>query len=78
MAAGIFKQAIDAMIGDLNFAIAYLDNIGIKRKTRKQHSEHIDNVFKTFGDFGIKLSEEKCDVFTKKNKSLRSYNRGKW
>lgn len=63
---GIFQQAVDVMLGDLNFAIAYLDDIQIKSETHKQHIEHIHEVFKKISDFGFKSSEKKCDLFTKK------------
>ena len=34
------------MLADLDFAIAYLDNILIKNKDREDHEKHVIDVFK--------------------------------
>ena len=44
-AQGIFPQAMDVMIGDMNFAIAYLDDILSKSETPKQRTKYIHEVF---------------------------------
>ena len=62
---GIFPQAMDVMLGDLNFSITYLDNILIKSGTCEQQIEHISKVFKKICDFGFKLSEGKCNLIMK-------------
>ena len=54
---------MDVMLGDLNFAIVYLDDILIKSETREQHIGHIHKMFKKISDLSFKLSEEKCTLF---------------
>ena len=50
------------MLNELDFAIVYLDDILIKRKTREERARHVKEVFKKI-EFGFKLSIEKYDFF---------------
>ena len=45
VAPGIFQQLVDNMLSDLDFAIAYLDDILIKNESREEHTEHVKKVF---------------------------------
>ena len=45
VAPGIFQQAMDMMLRDLHFSIAYLDDILTKCETRKQHLKFIHEMF---------------------------------
>ena len=41
VAPGTFQQIMDAMLGDLDFAVAYLDDILIKSRNHEEHMEHV-------------------------------------
>ena len=43
----IFQQIMDTSLKDVDFAIAYLDDILIKSKSREQHAEHVKEVFES-------------------------------
>lgn len=58
MSPNIFQKVMDTMLAGLDFAVAYLDDVLIKRETRWQHSEHTQEVFQTIEDYRFKLSEE--------------------
>ena len=70
VAPGIFQQTMDTMLSDLDFAIAYLDDILIKSESREEHAEHVKTVFKKIKEYGFKLSIEKCEFFLTKIKYL--------
>ena len=42
---GMFQQMMDAMLGDLDFPVAYLDDILIKSRNREEHAKHVKLVF---------------------------------
>ncbi|XP_014783246.1 uncharacterized protein K02A2.6-like [Octopus bimaculoides] len=63
VAPAIFQQVMDTMLADCEFAVPYLDDILIKSESRDQHSEHIEEVFKRIGDYGFKVTEDKCECF---------------
>ena len=46
VAPAIFQQIMDTMLGGLDFAIAYLDDIIIAGRNMEQHKDHIYQVFK--------------------------------
>ena len=46
VAPNIFQKIMDAMLPDLVFATAYLDDILIKSKKREDHAKHVIEVFK--------------------------------
>ena len=58
------------MLADLDFAIAYLDDILVKSKNVQEHKEHIRAVFQRIEEFGFKLSAAKCEFFLKQIKYL--------
>ena len=41
----LFQQVMDTMLTGLDVAIAYLDDILIKRENNNQHFEHMKEVF---------------------------------
>ena len=63
VAPAIFQQVMDAMLGDLDFATAYLDDILIPRKSVTEHRKHIMCVFDKLQEYGFKVKEAKCDFF---------------
>ena len=54
---------MDAILARLDFSVAYLDDILIRSKNRKEHTEHIEKVFERLEDFGFKVSDTKCEFF---------------
>lgn len=64
------------MLAGLDFTVALvkwklLDDALVKNETRRQHSEHIQRVFKSTQDYGLKLNEEKCYFFSSNIKFFR-------
>ena len=43
---GIFQQIMDASLGDLDFAQAYLDDILIKSRNHEEHAKHVKLVLR--------------------------------
>ena len=63
VAPNIFKQMMAALLAGFDFSVAYLDNILIRSKNRKEHAEHIKQVFKRIRGFGFKVNDTKCEFF---------------
>ena len=59
----IFQQVMDTMLGELDFSIAYLDDILINSKSMEEHMGHVHKVFSQIQDYGFKIKESKCDFF---------------
>ena len=60
----IFQQVMDEMLGDLDFATAYLDDILIPSKSVTEHRKHIMCVFERLQEYTVsKLKKAKCDFF---------------
>lgn len=58
VAPAIFQQVMDAMLGDLDYATAYLDDILVTSKTSAEHRNHIINVFKKLQEYGLKVKKQ--------------------
>ena len=63
VAPAIFQQVMDAMLGDLDFATAHLDDILITSKSVTEHRKHIMCLFNKLQGYGFKVKEAKCDFF---------------
>ena len=61
---------MDTMLGDLDDAPAYLDDILVTSKTTAEHRNHIINVFEKLQEYGFKVKEAKCDFFLPEIKYL--------
>ena len=61
---------MDNMLAKLDFAMAYLDGIIIKRETSELHRLHVKEVFLKIANFGSKLSMDKCEFYMSKIKFL--------
>ena len=70
VALAIFQQVMDAVLGDLDFADAYLDDILITSKSVTEHRKHIMCVFDKLQEYGFKVKEAKCDFFLTEIKYL--------
>ena len=70
VAPAIFQQIMDAMLGDFDFATAYLDNILITNKSVTEHRKHIMYVLDKLQKCGFIVKEAKCDFFLTEIKYL--------
>ena len=61
---------MNTMLGGLDFAIVYLDDIIIASRNMEQHTDHIYQVFKRLQDHGFKVKENKCEFFQQRIKYL--------
>ena len=59
VAPAIIQQVTDPMLSDLDFAIAYLDDILMNSQTVEQHKQHVHKVFSRIQEYGFKLKEFK-------------------
>ena len=48
-----FQQIMDTMLGDLDYATAYKDDILVTSKTTAEHWNHIINVFEKLQEYGF-------------------------
>ena len=60
---------MDTMLSDLDFTVAYLDDILMNSQNVDQRKEHVHNISR-IQEYGFKLKESKCDFFMKKIKCL--------
>ena len=61
---------MDTMSAVLEFAVAYLDDILIKRENDESRKEHIKAVFQKIDVYGFNLGSEKCKFSMKQIKYL--------
>ena len=61
---------MDAMLGNLDFATAYLDDILITSKSVTDHRKYIICVFDKLQEYGFKVKEAKWDFFLAEIKYL--------
>ena len=55
-----FQRMMDEILGDLPFCFVYLDDILIFSKNRKQHLEHLKQVFEILAANGLVVNRAKC------------------
>ena len=70
VAPAIFQQVTDTMLSDLNFTVAFLDDILMYSQNVEQQKEHVHKVFSRIQEYGFELKESKCDFFMEKIKYL--------
>ena len=46
---------MDTLLNDVDFSIANLDDILIKRESREQHGKYVKKVFEKIKQYGLKL-----------------------
>ena len=61
---------MDTMLSDLDYAIAYLDDILVTNKTIVEHRNYIINVFAKIQEYEFKVKEVKYDFFLPEIKYL--------
>ena len=64
-APAYFQELMTGILKDLNFAIAYLDDIIIFSKTPQEHLSHIRKVFKKLKSANLSMKKSKCNFFSK-------------
>ena len=70
VAAAIFQQVMNTMLGGFDFTFSYLDDIVISCKTKELHREHLNKVFAQKREIGFKVKDAKCDFCMNKIKNL--------
>ena len=61
---------MDTMLGELDYARAYLDDMLVTSKSTAEHRNHIINVFEKLQEYVFKVKEAKCDFFLPEIKYL--------
>ena len=64
-APAYFQRLINEVLTDCNFAIGYLDDIIIFRKTEEECLQHLVEIFECLRKAGLKLKLQKCSLFKK-------------
>ncbi|KII64900.1 Transposon Ty3-I Gag-Pol polyprotein [Thelohanellus kitauei] len=62
-APSTFQRLMDAVLKDLNCAIAYLDDVVIFSPNSEQHLKDIEAVLNRFENHGLKINQRKCKFF---------------
>ena len=63
VAPAIFQQVMDTILGCLDFACAYLDDIVIACKSTEEYRRQIHEVFERIQNFRFRIKETKCEFF---------------
>ena len=58
-----FQKLINDVLKGCNFAMGYLDDIIIYSRSKKEHLEHLEEIFTRLKAAGLKLKLEKCCFF---------------
>ena len=61
-APAYFQELMTGILNDLNFTIAYLDDIIIFSKTPQEHLSHIRKVFKKLRSAKLSMKMSKCNL----------------
>ena len=70
-ATAYFQELMTVVLKDVSFAITYLDDIVIFRRTVEVHLNHIKQVFKKLSNAHLSMKLRKCHFFTKEIQYLR-------
>ena len=60
---------MDPRLAELDFAVAYLDDILVRSKNVKNHEEQLASIFERIKQYGFKQGE-KCELFMPEIKYL--------
>ncbi|GBN20197.1 Transposon Ty3-G Gag-Pol polyprotein [Araneus ventricosus] len=60
-AAQTFQRFINEVLYGFDFCFAYIDDILVFSKDKTEHTQHLEQIFKRFVDFGITINESKCE-----------------
>ena len=64
-APAYFQKLINDVLKGCNFVMGYLDDIIIYSRSKKEHLEHLEEIFTRLKAAGLKLKLEKCCFFKK-------------
>ena len=64
-APAYFQELMTGILKDLNFVIAYLDDIIVFSKTPQEHLSHIRKVFEKLKSANLPMKKSKCNFFSK-------------
>ena len=64
-APAYFQKLINDILKGCNFVMGYLDDIIIYSRSKKEHLEHLEEIFTRLRAAGLKLKLEKCCFFKK-------------
>ena len=64
-APAYFEKLINDVLKGCNFSMGYLDDIIIYSRSKKEHLEHLEEIFTRLRAAGLKLKLEKCCFFRK-------------
>ena len=67
----IFQQVMDIMLSELEFTIAYQDDILMNSQSAEQHKAHVYEGFKTIQDNGFKIRERSAIFFLTNHRQRR-------
>ncbi|KFD66439.1 hypothetical protein M514_21469 [Trichuris suis] len=59
-AAHAFQRFMDEVTRGLDFCFVYLDDVLIASSTTAEHQQHLNELFRRFVKYGIKLNPSKC------------------
>ena len=68
-----FQELMAGILKDFNFAIAYLDDIIIFRKSLQEHLSHIRKVFEKLWSAKLSMKMNKCNFFFQGNTVFRTH-----
>lgn len=60
-AAQTFQRFMNKVLGDLDFAFVYIDDVCIASKDPTEHMSHVRRVLQRFREFGLTINYPKCD-----------------
>ena len=60
--AQAFQRLMDSIFGNIPYVFVYLDDILIASKTRREHFEHLREVFALLAENGLAVNKQKCEL----------------
>ncbi|GBM80311.1 Transposon Ty3-G Gag-Pol polyprotein [Araneus ventricosus] len=60
-AAQIFQRFINEVLYGFHFCFAYIDDNLVFSKDKTEHTQHLEQIFKCFVEFGMTIDESKCE-----------------
>lgn len=69
-AAQIFQRFINKVLHGLDFCYAYIDDILVALTSKKEHEEHLRQLFSRLDAYGIRINPAKCVFGAKEIKFL--------
>ena len=64
--AQTLQRLIDELLRELPFAFAYIDDVLMASRDKKEHQDHLLQVFDWLAHLGLKINISKCDFAVSK------------